>query len=294
MKLRHLLAAALVLTLPVVVHADTVFFSRPGTSGIKSVSGTIVQETASALQIKTADGRTVTIPASDVFQVIRDAKAEGDSTNVKADPFRVTRETPSLTGFPGSEPDAPRSPHAPHFGVKGGMNLSNLSVDPQDLADTGSLKSYAAGGWCGIPLTPRWTLLTEALYSVKGDAESSGGYTASTHVTYLDVPVLAKMAFRRDATARPSLFLGPLMAFNLAAHSTLTGNGTNVDLDVKDQVRSLDLGVVVGGGVDFPVGGRTYGVELRYSKGLSNAAGESANGTAHNDVIAVLGSISLE
>jgi hypothetical protein len=293
MKLRHaFLAALLALIVPVVVQADTIFFSKPGASGIKSISGTIVRETASDFQIKTADGHTVSIPTRDVFQVIRDTPTEGNA--VKADPFRITREAPSPTGFPGSEPEVPRSPHAPHFGVKGGMNLSNMSVDPQDLADTGSLRSYAAGGWCGIPLTPRWTLLTEALYSVKGDAESAGGYTASTHVSYIDVPVLAKIGFRQLAAARPSLFLGPLMAVNLSAHSKLSGNGSDMDVDVKDQVRALDLGVVVGGGLDFPVGGRTYGVEVRYSKGLSNAAGETANGSAHNDVIAVLGSISLQ
>ena len=68
---------------------------------------------------------------------------------------------------------------------------------------------------------------------------------------------------------------------------------TDVDMDVKDQVNSLDVGLVIGGGLDFLLGDRNYGVDLRYSKGLSNAAGDAANGNAYNNVIAVMGSIGL-
>jgi hypothetical protein len=113
-------------------------------------------------------------------------------------------------------------------------------------------------------------------------------------MSYIDVPVLAKIGFLHGSAAQPSLFLGPSLAVNLSANSKLEGQGADIDVDVKDQVRALDVGLVVGGGVEIPVGKRTYGVELRYSKGLSNAAGEEANGTAHNDVIALMASIGLQ
>jgi hypothetical protein len=67
-----------------------------------------------------------------------------------------------------------------------------------------------------------------------------------------------------------------------------------MDLDVKDDVRALDVGVVVGGDLDFTVARRTYGVELRYTRGVSNAVGDGANGDAHNDVLAVMGSFGLQ
>ena len=199
---------------------------------------------------------------------------------------------------PDRNPDAivapPRPARARHYGVKGGMNSSNLSVDPTALEDRGSLTSYAFGAWYGIPLNRRFTVQTEALYSVKGDAETSGGYTASTHVSYLDVPVLAKVGFLHGAPVQPALFVGPSLALNVSAKSKLEGEGNTLDMDIKDEVRNFDLGLVLGGGVDFSVGTHTCGVELRYSKGLTNAASDALAGSARNDVLAIMGSVGLE
>jgi hypothetical protein len=181
-----------------------------------------------------------------------------------------------------------------HFGLKGGMSISNMSVDPQEFEEGGSLKSFAIGGWWGMPLNRRFTLQTEAIYSVKGDQETEGGYTTSTHMSYIDVPVLAKVGFLHGSTTQPLLFLGPSLSLNVSANSKLEGEGSDIDVDVKDQVRPIDFGLVVGGGLDFLLGARTCGVEVRYSHGLSNAAGDEANGTAHNSVLAVMGSIALQ
>jgi len=270
----YILAISFALAGSAVVQADTVFYASSDGTGITSVSGTIVSESPSAVEITTFDGRTVSIPGNDVYQVIYDKKtSEGES------PFDRKTSRPSRND---------------HYGIKGGMNISNMNADPQELEDGDSLKSYALGAWYGLPLTRRISFQTEALYSVKGDAESSDGYTASTKVSYLDVPVLAKVGFMHGGTFQPSLFLGPSMALNLSAKSRFEGGGSDIEVDVKDQMRKFDLGLVVGGGVDFPVSGRNFGVELRYSKGLSNAAGEDANGDAHNDVLAVMGTIGLK
>ncbi len=162
------------------------------------------------------------------------------------------------------------------------MNIANMAVDPQEFQEDGSLKSFAFGGWWGMPLNRRFTLQTEAIYSVKGDTETAGGYTTSTHMSYIDVPVLAKLGFKHGSPAQPSLFLGPSVSLNVAANSKLEGEGADIDVDVKSQVRTVDFGLVVGGGVDFAFGQRSCGLELRYSRGLSNAAGDEANGSAHN------------
>ncbi|MEZ5063459.1 MAG: porin family protein [bacterium] len=183
------------------------------------------------------------------------------------------------------------SPSPYHFGVKGGMNMSNLSVDPVELEESDTLNSFAVGAWWGMPLNRRFSLQTEALYTVKGDTESGPGYTATTKMSYIDVPVLAKVGFLHDSPARPSLFFGPSMAVNLSASSKLTGADSEIELDVKNEVNTFDLGLVLGGGVDFAVGGRSFGVDLRYSKGLTNVAGDAVGATAHNDMIAVMGSI---
>jgi hypothetical protein len=295
MKLSPLLLAALALAGPLAVHADTVYFKQPGAVGIESVSGTIVQETGGAVRIVTADGRTVSIAKPDVYQIIRDEAPAADATVQPAMPdgFRLVREAESGAPAPlDAEAESSRRVH--HYGVKAGMNVANMTVDPQELEEGGSLKSYAFGAWWGTPLTRRLTLSAEALYSVRGDAETAGGYTASTHMGYLDVPVLAKVGFLQGAAAQPSLFLGPSLAVNLSASSRLEGGDGDMDLDVKDQVRAFDVGMVVGGALDFTLARRTYGVELRYTRGLSNAVADGANGDARNDVIAVMGSVGLQ
>jgi Outer membrane protein beta-barrel domain len=270
---RLLLLAALTLVVPALVRADAVYYSKSGASGIQSVSGTIVRETSSVVEVRTEDGHTVSIPRSNVFQIIRGAASPTAHPEV---------------GTGGAEPDNLR-----HMGVKGGMNISNVSADPQDLEDSGSLQSYAFGAWWGIPLNRHVTIQPEAYYSVKGDAETSGGYTSSTRISYVDVPVLVKLGFLQDAPARPSLFLGPSMGVNLAAKATLEGPGTSVDVDVKDRVHPLELAFVVGGGLDFPVAGRTFGVDVRYSRGLNNVA-DGVNGTGYNSVLAIMGSVGLQ
>jgi hypothetical protein len=279
------LAAVLLLAGATVARADTVYFQPKGEHGIESVSGTIVQETGGVVEVATADGRTVSIPKANVYQIVRDKPSSA------AEPSLQALSQGAESRF---DPEGSRSPSSHHFGFKGGMNISNMSTDPAHLEDSGSLKSFAVGAWMGFPLTRSLTVLTEALYSVKGDAESADGYTASTHVSYIDVPALAKIGFLHGAPVQPSLFVGPSLSLNLKADSKLEGGDSDIAVDVKDQVRPLDVGLVVGGGVDFPMGGRTYGVELRYSKGLSNAAGESANGSARNDVIALMGSVGLQ
>lgn len=292
------LAALLTLAAPWTAAADTVYYSQPGNPGIKSVSGTVLKESGGVVEVQTEGGGTVSIPRANVYQIVRDAKTEKSPT-LDVSAFPAVRDALASGGHAESrsdiEPDLIPRPARPYqFGLKGGMNMANLSADPSELEDGGSLKSYALGAWCGVPLNRRLSLRAEALYSVKGDSETSGGYTATTHVSYIDVPVLARVRFLDGGTAQPSLFLGPSMAINVGANSTLEGQGTDLDVDVSDQVSQFELGMVVGGGVDFALGSNTYGVELRYARGLSNAAGETANGDAHNRVIAVMGSIGFK
>lgn len=263
-----------VLSAPTPVRADAVYYKLPGEHGIHSASGTILDETGSVVEFVTDDGRTLSLAKVNVFQIVRGEPAAVRESEV-------------------GEITASSRPSNYRFGFKGGMNISNMSVEPAELEDQNSLQSYALGAWWGIPLNRSFTLQPEAFYSVKGDAESSGGYTSSTHMGYLDVPVLMKMGFLHGSAAQPSLFLGPSLAVNLSANAKLEGEGTSIDMDVKDQVADFELDLVVGGGVDFRVGERTVGLDLRYSKGLSNAAADGANGSGRNDVIAILGSIGL-
>ena len=287
------LATLATLAASAVAVADTVYYRSRDAVGIEQVSGTIIQEAGRLVEIETGDGLTVLIPKSDVFQIVRDRPLTTDSSpdSVAGEPVP---ETPSRLISDDRSREMPRPASKRRFGLTGGMNVSNLRADPEELEDHDSLRSFAVGLWWGIPLHRRLTLRPETLYSVKGDAERAEGYTASTRMAYIDVPVLARIGFRHGDPVKPSLFAGPSFAFNVSAKSKLEGEDSETEVDIKDQVRTVDVGLVLGGGLDFPLAGRTYGLELRYSRGLTDAATDAANGSAHHDVLALMGSVRLQ
>ena len=296
MKLRHpspavFVALLVASTSPAVLRADTIYYRQAGVAAIQSASGTIVRETDNHLEIATADGRTVSIARGDVFEIIRETpSAQGG-----------LKQAGEIKDFPAASAlsrrstfdDTPSRPAvAYHYGFKGGMGISNVRADPQELEEGGSLRGYALGIWWGVPLSRRLTIQAEALFSMKGDSESAAGFTTSTHLGYFDLPVLAKFGFLPDAPVQPSLFVGPSLAFNVSASSSLEGEDSEVEVDVKDQVGGFDFGLVIGGGLDFVRGGRTFGVDMRYSRGLRDVE-DGENGSAHNEAITVMGSIGL-
>ena len=296
MKLRHLSPSVFVALLvasmsPAVLRADTIYYRQAGVAAIQSISGKIVRETGGLLEIATADGRTVSIARSNVFEIIREApSAQGGQQAGEIKDFPAASALASRSTF---DDTASRPAVAYHYGFKGGMNIANVSADPQELEESGSLRGYTLGIWWGVPLSRRLMVQAEALFAMKGDSESEGGFTTSTHLGYFELPVLAKFGFLPDAPVQPSLFAGPSLAFNVSASSSLEGEDSEVEVDVKDQVGGFDLGLVIGGGLDFKRGGRTFGVDMRYSRGLRDVE-DGENGSAHNEAITVMGSIGLQ
>jgi hypothetical protein len=276
---------------PAALHADTIYYRQAGVDGIQTATGTIVRETDGVVEIATADGRTVSIDRDDVFEIVRDSS----SADGRSEPAGGLEDFPAASAVArGESYDGTGSGSGTvyHWGFKGGMNISNMRADPQELEEGGSLRSYVLGAWCGVPLSRHLMIQTEALFSMKGDAETAAGYTASTRLGYFELPVLARVGFLHGAPVQPSLFGGPSLAINFSARAKLEGEGSDVEVDVKDQVAAFDLGLVVGGGLDFAVGATSLGFDVRYSRGMLDV-GDGANGSARNEVVTVMGSVAL-
>jgi len=174
-----------------------------------------------------------------------------------------------------------------HAGVKGGVNIANQSTDGTEAAD--SRNGMAIGGWVQMPVAPMFSVQPEAYFSMKGDSEESGGVTASINMDYLEVPVLAKATFGAPGSPiSPSLFAGPSVGFNISSKAKVEGSGTSADgeFDVKDATKSTDFGFVFGGAVEFG----NFGLDVRYSKGLTNVS-DGGSGDIKNNVISILGSL---
>lgn len=184
-------------------------------------------------------------------------------------------------------------------GVKGGVNMSDLNVenttDPED-----SRSGMAAGAWVGLAVTNMFSIQPEALFMMKGDqgrdVVDGTEVTVTAKLDYVQVPVLAKLALAPEATVRPTLFAGPTVGINTS--SKLSAKGENedasaeVEVNLKDDTKPIEMGVVFGGGLEFPFGdsAQSFGVEARYDLGLTNVVDNpDTGGETRTRTLSILG-----
>jgi hypothetical protein len=168
-----------------------------------------------------------------------------------------------------------------HAGVKGGMNIANQSVSENSIEQADWRNGLVVGGWLRVPMSPMLSIQPEALFSMKGDRDEDNGVT--TKMEYFEVPVLARLGFSTGMPAQPALFAGPSFGFNISAKSDIEGVG---EIDVKDSAKTMDMGIVFGGGLEF----HNVGIDVRYTKGLSNIA-DTDGADVKNNVLSILGTI---
>ncbi|MFN8178196.1 MAG: porin family protein [bacterium] len=169
-------------------------------------------------------------------------------------------------------------------GIKGGVNFANQTVDPKDAQLADMRTGLALGGFVGLPVLPNLMIQPEALFMMKGDQGQSGGIDGTYKLNYIEVPVLAKLGFMSQSPAHPSLFVGPSVSINTTAQTAVS----DITTDVKDQTKPVDVGLVVGGGVDF----QKLGIEARYTRGFTNVNDASGSTTdVKNSVISIMGTL---
>ncbi len=178
-----------------------------------------------------------------------------------------------ITGLPAtSQAQLPIS-----FGIKGGVNIANLSLDDIDENDPRTGFTVGAVLDIGIPMFPVG-IETGLYYSQQGTTleftETFEGVTietdATTKLDYLTIPVLAKVNFGPPGPFSPHILAGPYAAFVLNAEQESSFMGETETVDIKDDVESLDFGLTLGLGADFNLMVTTISVQGRYSFGLTD------------------------
>lgn len=176
------------------------------------------------------------------------------------------------------------------FGIKGGINLSNLYID--DVNDEKAKLGLHAGLWMKAPVGEFFAIQPELIWSSKGTRIGSYNNIPFTqdgdirfNLNYIDLPVLASL------TLGPiSLQAGPYISYLFNANvknlkEDLTTSNV-VSLDEEDFQR-FDYGLAGGIAVDikgFQLGGR-YNYGLR-EIGKSDVAGQITR-NAKNQVLQV-------
>lgn len=158
------------------------------------------------------------------------------------------------------------------FGIKAGLNLSNLTGDSEDS----KIKvGFQVGGLVEIKASDKFAIQPEIVYSMQGAKTDIEGMDLKFDLSYLNVPVMAKY-YVADGF---SLEAGPQIGFLMSAKFKAGGES----LDVKDELKSTDFGMNVGAGYNIT---ENINLGVRYTFGLSNINEDSEDGDVKNSNIA--------
>lgn len=128
------------------------------------------------------------------------------------------------------------------FGVKGGVNFSNLTGEGVEADGT---TGFYVGGLADISLTDEFHFQPEVLYSMEGAKDAS--------LTYLRIPLMAKY-YIADSFA---LLAGPSLGFKVGAEDDF----------IDEATKSMDFGLGIGAAYELENG---FFFDARYNLGLSN------------------------
>lgn len=155
-----------------------------------------------------------------------------------------------------------------HYGIRGGLNVSHVAFEADGVTvSPGSRAGLAIGGFLEGALRPEgWSVLTEALLSMKGSSLDTEGTRGKVRLIYLEVPVLARAALVGPRGTSLHLYAGPAFSLKLSED---VDRFDEVDGD-DDLFKPLDVGLTFGGSVQI----RNILLDVRYSLGLADIADE--------------------
>ena len=152
-----------------------------------------------------------------------------------------------------------------HYGVTGGLNLSNFTGEDAD--DFAMKLGFNVGAMLDIELFSVLSFQPELLYTMKGANADTGD--GSLALNYLEIPILLKVTPVSNDKMDISVFAGPFVAMKLSEKIT-DSDGDELDLD-EDRYTSMDMGLNFGAGVTMPFAGETkLGLQAGYEMGVTN------------------------
>ncbi|MEP0548162.1 MAG: porin family protein [Rhodothermales bacterium] len=182
----------------------------------------------------------------------------------------------------GSPPVAQRAAYSSlSAGVRAGLNLATLYGD--DVDEAGNRTGFSGGLFLTYNLTPVFAIQPEILFSAKGaeiDADGSSPMGVGEReytFGYLELPMLARVNVPVQSPARPYLVAGPSLGIKLY--------GELDEEDLDETLKGSDLGMVVGGGLDFNLGARKLVLDARYTFGLNDVFDVSGDPEAKNGAL---------
>jgi len=161
------------------------------------------------------------------------------------------------------------------YGLKAGLNLANISEDWSDDwkgVDRKMKTGFCVGGFITYSINEMFAIQPEVLYTMKGAKWewADEGWQDEEKLTYLEIPVLAKVTIPTQGSIAPNLFVGPALAILLSAKYYEEWDSESEEYDIKDDMKSTDFGLVLGAGVEIGMPHSAITIDGRYTLGLTN------------------------
>ncbi len=152
------------------------------------------------------------------------------------------------------------------------------------------LKTTTGGAFVRYNLNKKFSVVTQLIYAKRGDRfflretsnDTASTYTYIVRLNYIDIPVLLRFTPPLHRNLNPYIIAGPSIAIAVSGDvetrlaqrtlegETITEAHTLDRLDIYN-VADIQLGLVVGIGLDIQIGRYGFLVEGRYSGYLNNA-----------------------
>lgn len=160
------------------------------------------------------------------------------------------------------------------FGLKAGLNYSDLIIDKNLPFETNSKFGFHVGGFLNFPLNEKIALKPELLFSTQGaeyelsmganlsdpgDPLMGGAFKVDIKESLILVPIMLVYSFSQNF----DLELGP--QFGYVIDQNVSDNNDNFETEVVDYEK-FEVGLNVGAGLTFA---EKYRLGLRYNYGLT-------------------------
>lgn len=155
---------------------------------------------------------------------------------------------------------------SPKFGIKGGVNFTNMFVD--EVSDENMKVGFNAGFFAKLPVTRGFSIQPELLYTSKGAKETynniiQGEGEYRFNLNYIELPVLAVINVAKNFNIHAGPYVSYLAAANIKNLHDDHSQDEIAELDTDDFNR-IDYGLVGGLGIDIS----NFTIGARYNYGL--------------------------
>jgi len=175
-------------------------------------------------------------------------------------------------------------------GIKGGLVTSTFTGD--DATDAMRRTGYIAGVFMNFGLGPLG-IQPEILYVMKGadfeDEEEGVPINVRFKIGYIEIPILAKLTISALPAFKLFVFGGPSVALLVSAKGETEIGSTTLEIDIKDDLKNFDVGLVLGVGVGLS----RLTFDVRYIMGSSSIDDTGDEDDLKNSVLAATVGISL-